>query len=61
MNNQNLPFDEVSGYSNAVLNKIVLDSYGLSGLKTELKKLKPIGVTDKKIDKLFEVYEKAWN
>lgn len=27
----------------------------------KLKKLKPIGITNKKIDKLFEVYEKEWH
>lgn len=55
------PDDNVTGYTMANLSKIALKSYGLSSLKTALKKEKPTGVTDEQIDLLFKKYEEIWN
>lgn len=54
------PNDEVTGYTSTVLNQIVLQSYGVSSLKSKVKSNKPSGVTDKQIDNLFLRYEELW-
>lgn len=58
-NDTDLPYDEVSGYSYSVLNVLLLDSYGLSSLKKNVKKWRPYNVTNEQIDKLFEKYEET--
>lgn len=57
---RNFPDDNVSGYTMALLNTILLKSYGLSSLKQEVKSRKPIGVTDAQLDLLFKRYEEVW-
>ncbi len=55
--NSNLPNDQISGYEYNVINMLLLDSYGLSSLKRNLKLWKPNNVTDEQIDLFLEKYE----
>ena len=51
------PNDLVSGYTPATLNwNILLNAYGLSSLRDQVKNNKPAGVTDAQIDELFTLY-----
>jgi len=43
----------------AELSRIVSKSYGLKSLKEEIKKGKPVGVSDAQIDLLFQKYEEV--
>ncbi len=55
--NPNLPNDQISGYEYNVINVLLLDSYGLSSLKRNLKLWKPNNITDEQIDLFLEKYE----
>ena len=55
------PDDQVTGYTPATLNRILFKTYGMTGLKSNLKADKPSGVTDAQIDNLFKRYEEIWN
>lgn len=54
------PNDQVSKYTAATLNEIVLRTYNVSGLKSAVKNQKPSNVTNVEIDNLFLRYEEIW-
>lgn len=51
------PNDQVSGYTLAdIENRILKHCYGLSSLGTQLKSIRPVGITDAQIDLLLSFY-----
>lgn len=54
------PDDEVTGYTPALLNTLLIHTHTLLSLKTKVKQNKPNGVTDEMINTLFNVYEANW-